>query len=57
MDERHFDKDQFSVNPDVANNVGFQVKSKMLKPGATPSIFDYTNPQGKDTKKICKSFY
>lgn len=57
MDERHFDKDQFSVNPDVANNVGFQVKSKMLKPGAMPSIFDYTNPQGKDTKKICKSFY
>lgn len=49
--ERHFDKDQFSVNPDVANNVGFQVKSKMLKPGAIPSIFDYTNPKEKSLKR------
>lgn len=46
--ERHFDKDQFSVNPD---NVGFQVKSKMLKPGAIPSIFDYTNPKEKTLKR------
>lgn len=55
--ERHFDKDlHFSVNPGLANNVGFQATSKMLKPGTIPSIFDYTNPKEKTHyKKICKS--
>ena len=43
--ERHFEKDQFAVNPDVAATVGFQPKSKMLITGAVPTIFDYTDPK------------
>nr|XP_022298322.1 THAP domain-containing protein 3-like [Crassostrea virginica] len=45
--ERHFEKDQFAINPDVAYNVKFHLKSKMLKPGAVPSVFDYTDPKKK----------
>ena len=43
--ERHFEKDQFAVNPDVATTVGFQPKSKMLFTGAVPTLFDYTDPK------------
>lgn len=48
--ERHFEKDQFSVNPDIAAIVGFQPKAKMLITGAVPAIFDYTYPKAPQSK-------
>lgn len=38
--ERHFEKDQFSIHPDIAASVKFKPKAKMLKPGAIPTLFD-----------------
>jgi len=45
--ERHFEKDQFVVNPDLAVSIGFQTKAKILIQGAVPSIFDHSNPKTK----------
>lgn len=45
--ERHFEKDQFVVNPDLAVSIGFQTKAKILIQGAVPSIFDHSNPETK----------
>jgi len=37
--ERHFEKDQFVVNPDLAVSIGFQTKAKILIQGAVPSKY------------------
>ncbi|XP_062589461.1 THAP domain-containing protein 10-like [Saccostrea cucullata] len=42
--ELHFDKGQFTVHPGLAASVGFQPKYTILKPGAIPTIFDYSSP-------------
>lgn len=53
--ERHFEKDQFAINPDIANNINFHLKSKMLRPGAMPSVFDYTNPKKRKLERRSNS--
>ena len=45
--ERHFEKDQFAVNPDLAVSIGFQSKANILIQGAVPSIFYHSNPKTK----------
>ncbi|KAL3882473.1 hypothetical protein ACJMK2_028810 [Sinanodonta woodiana] len=48
--ERHFEKGQFVMNPEVAASVGFRPKSKMLVNGAIPTLFDLSDPKDKHGK-------
>jgi hypothetical protein len=43
--ERHFENDQFAVNPDLAVSIGFQSKTNILIQGAVPSIFLSLEPE------------
>ncbi|XP_033753037.1 THAP domain-containing protein 2-like [Pecten maximus] len=39
--ERHFEDDQFAVNPIVLKSLSWTLKRKKLVPNAVPTIFDY----------------
>ncbi|KAL3881363.1 hypothetical protein ACJMK2_027812 [Sinanodonta woodiana] len=49
--ERHFEKSQFVMNPEVVASVGFRPKSKMLVNGAIPTLFDLSDPKDKHGKR------
>lgn len=44
---RHFDFDQFVIDPRIASSVKFTPKQRRLKHDAIPMIFDYRKPNEK----------
>ena len=46
---RHFDFEQFVIDPRIASSVKFTPKQRRLKPYAIPTIFDYRKPDEKES--------
>jgi len=48
---KHFTNDQFVVNPALALKIGHKLKKLQLKPGAEPTLFDYSTGKSTDNSR------